>query len=96
MANRYDVLAVSKYVDRNGDEKSLFTKLGTMFPNKNGETFSIELVALPISDKEGKVRLFVKPQEQRDGPSSVSRVVPGSASVIKLAHVNDVDDSIPF
>lgn len=44
MANRYDALTVSKYVDRNGDEKSFFTKIGTMFQSKNGDTYSWNLL----------------------------------------------------
>jgi len=94
MANRYDVLTVSKYVDRNGDEKSFFTKIGTMFPNKNGGSFSMELVALPISDKEGKVRLYIKEPEQREGAQQVSRSAPRPAARQQAS--DDIDDNIPF
>lgn len=94
MANRYDVLTVSKYLDRDGNEKSFFTKIGTMFPNKNSVSFSMELVALPISDKEGKVRLYIKAPEQRDGDQ-------GSRSSSKPAarhqsQDDDINDLIPF
>ena len=95
MANRYDALTVSKYVDRNGDEKSFFTKIGTMFQSKNGDTYSLELIALPIPDKEGKVRLFLKPPEQREGAQQVSRSAPRSAARPQASD-DDVNDSIPF
>jgi len=95
MASRYDALTVSKYIDRNGDEKSFFTKIGTMFQNKNGETYSLELIALPIPDKEGKVRLFLKQPEAREGAQQVSRSGPRTASNQSASNA-DVDDSIPF
>jgi uncharacterized protein VirK/YbjX len=95
MANRYDALTVSKYVDRNGDEKSFFTKIGTMFQSKNGDTYSLELIALPIPDKEGKVRLFLKQPEQREGAQQVSRSTSRPA-VRPQAPEDDVNDSIPF
>lgn len=94
MANRYDVLTVSKYIDRDGNEKSFFTKIGTMFPNKNGGSFSMELVALPISDKEGKVRLYIKEPEQRDGAQG-SRPASKPPARQQSSH-EDIDDTIPF
>jgi hypothetical protein len=93
MANRYDALTVSKYVDRNGEEKNLFTKIGTMFQSKNGDTYSLELIALPIPDKEGKVRLFLKPPEQREGAQQVSRSAPRPAS---RPTSEEISDDIPF
>ena len=93
MANRYDVLSVSKYVDRNGEEKSFFTKIGIMFPNKNGNSFSMELVALPISDKEGKVRLYIKEPEQRDGAQQVQR---SASRPSPRSTATDIDDEVPF
>jgi len=95
MANRYDALTVSKYVDRNGDEKSFFTKIGTMFQSKNGDTYSLELIALPIPDKEGKVRLFLKQPEQREGAQQVSRSTSRPAARPQASE-DDVNDSIPF
>ena len=95
MANRYDALTVSKYVDRNGDEKSFFTKIGTMFQSKSGDTYSLELIALPIPDKEGKVRLFLKQPEQREGAQQVSRSAPRPAARPQASD-DDVNDSIPF
>jgi uncharacterized protein VirK/YbjX len=93
MVNRYDVMTVSKYNDRNGDEKNLFTKIGSMFPNKNGASFSLELVALPISDKEGKVRLYIKQPEQRDGAQQVSR---SAARPDTRSTAEQIDDDLPF
>jgi hypothetical protein len=93
MANRYDVITVSKYIDRNGDEKNLFTKIGSMFPNKNGASFSLELVALPISDKEGKVRLYIKEPDQRDGAQQVQRSAPRPAA---RSTAEEIGDDLPF
>ena len=93
MANRYDVLTVTKYIDRNGDEKSFFTKIGTMFKNKSGDSFSIEFSALPIGDKDGKVRCYVKEPEQRDGGQQVSR---SAARPAARSTAEQIDDDLPF
>lgn len=93
MANRYDALTVSKYVDRNGDEKSFFTKIGTMFQSKNGDSYSLELIALPIPDKEGKVRLFLKQPEQREGAQQVARSAPRPAA---RSTAEEIGDDLPF
>jgi hypothetical protein len=93
MADRYDVLTGQKYTNRDGEEKTFFTKIGTMFRNKTGESFSLELIALPLPDKEGRVRLLVKEPQPRDGQQQVRRSEPAVAQ----RRVSDApDDDIPF
>jgi hypothetical protein len=53
----------------------------------------LELIALPIPDKEGKVRLFLKPPEQREGAQQVSRSAPRPAA---RSTAEEIDDSLPF
>jgi hypothetical protein len=91
MAERYDVLGASKYMTRDGEEKTFFFKVGTMFPNKQGkDQFSLELLAYPIADKEGKVRLLIKPPEPREGQQRPQeRSAPRSTSAA-------IDDDLPF
>jgi hypothetical protein len=95
MADRYDVLTGSKYTNRDGEEKTFFTKIGTMFRNKTGESFSLELIALPLPDKEGRVRLLVKEPQPRDGSQQVRRSEP-SVAPRSMSKPGDIDDDIPF
>ena len=93
MADRYDVLTGQKYTNRDGEEKTFFTKIGTMFRNKTGESFSLELIALPLPDKEGRVRLLVKEPQPKDGAQQVRRSEP---SVQQRRVADAPDDDIPF
>ena len=63
MSERYDVLTVREGKDGG---KSWFTKIGAMFPAKNGGGYMIQLDALPI---DGKliVRLPLPPRGSNDG-----------------------------
>lgn len=69
MATRYDICTGRK--DNEG--KTRWTKIGAMFPAREGDGFSIKLDALPLTNEKGEVRLsaFVpKPrddQQQRGG-----------------------------
>lgn len=59
MADRYDLLTVREY-ERNGETKTSFTRVGVMFPSKNGDGFNIQLDALPVDGK-----LIARPPQQR-------------------------------
>lgn len=62
---RYDALTV-----RESNGKSYFSKLGAMFPNKNGDGFTLLLDAVPASN-EGQYRiLLVTPKERDDNRQS--------------------------
>lgn len=91
MTTRYDALTVTKYVTRDGEEKNYFTKIGTMWTNKKGDSFTLELIAYPIPDKEGKVRLLIKEPTERDG--GYKRNEPAVAQK-KISEA--IDDDIPF
>lgn len=64
MADRYDLLTVREY-ERNGEKKTSFTKIGVMFPNRNGDGFTISLDALPIPTSDG-CRILAKPPQERE------------------------------
>ncbi len=68
MVQRYDLLAVRKYTDRNGEEKAAFTKVGAAFPAKSGNGFSLTFFCVPAPDKEsGEYRLLMRePLEEGD------------------------------
>ena len=58
---RLDALCIK---ETNG--KSYFTKIGAAFPNKNGDGYTLVLDALPVPNKDGDVRVFLKAQKPRD------------------------------
>ena len=66
MSNRYDAVTARKYTDRNGNEKTAFTRIGTMFANRNGDGFNVVLDALPIPDENGQVRILMFVPKERD------------------------------
>lgn len=88
MTNRYDVLAGREYTDRDGNKKTSWTRLGSMWPNRSGDGFSIKLDAIP-APQEGVYQLACfpprednAPQQQRKQPN---HPMPG-----------DLEDEIPF
>jgi hypothetical protein len=68
MSDRYDMLTA-----REKDGRSYFTKVGVMFPNRNGDGFTAIFEALPIPGPDG-CKVIVKkaePREQRQQPAQV-------------------------
>lgn len=67
MADRYDAVAVRKYEDRDGNEKSAFTNIGVAFPMKDRDGYSLRLHCLPAPvDGEYSILLFPpKPREDQ-------------------------------
>lgn len=59
--NRYDIVVVR--TDRDG--KARYTRIGAMFPNRDGgDRFSIKLDALPLPNEQGEVWLQVFPPRE--------------------------------
>jgi|GEM_PF-5345826 len=56
---RWDVLSVREY-EANGEKKTAYTRIGTMFELRNGGGFSLMLDALPIGN-----RLIAKVHEDK-------------------------------
>jgi hypothetical protein len=57
--DRYDMLTV-----REKDGRAYFTKIGVMFPNRNGEGFTAYFEALPIPGPDG-CKVVIKKAEER-------------------------------
>lgn len=72
MAERLDICAGRKYADRDGKEKTQWTKIGILFPSKSGEGYSGTLEFLPLTpDEKGGVRIACFPQrDKKDGGGS--------------------------
>ena len=63
MADLYEASVV-----REKDGKSYWTRLGTMFPSKTGEGFTLVLNALPLAGTDGQARIILtvpKPKEDK-------------------------------
>jgi hypothetical protein len=63
MANRYDLCTGRK--DKDG--KSHWTRIGVMFPAKEGDGFAIKLEALPIPNDKGEVWINAFVPKEKDG-----------------------------
>jgi hypothetical protein len=85
MTQRYDVMTARTYSDRDGNEKTAWTRVGTMFETKNG--FSIALDALPLPQlRDGKLEtrlVCFPPKEKDEAPRGRAQAAP-------------LDDQIPF
>lgn len=89
MTNRYDLCTGRK--DKDG--KTRWTKIGSMFPSKQGEGFAIKLDALPLPSETGEVWIsaFV-PKDRDDAPRQQSAMRTQAHS----SRSNDINDDIPF
>lgn len=58
-----DVLMTRDYIDRDGNERTNYTKIGVAFPFREREGFSIELEALP-APVEGHYKVIMMPRQK--------------------------------
>ena len=73
----YEVKAPTK----GRDDKTYWLRVGTAFPLKSGDGFSVVLDAIPTATENGHIRLSLFPPKPRENAPA------GNA---------DFDDSIPF
>lgn len=94
MTTRYDLCTPRK----NG-EKTYWTKVGSMFPARQGDGFTIKLDALPLPNEKGEVWVsaFV-PKEQDEAPArQQTRSAPaGRGSSPSRSTEDEINDSVPF
>ena len=88
MSDRYDLLTA-----REKDGKSYFTKVGVMFPNRNGEGFTCFFEALPIPGPDG-CKVIVKKAEARQQSYNGDPRTNSSGGARQPAPAYDPDD--PF
>lgn len=106
MSDRYDAVAVRKYTDRDGNEKSAFTTIGVAWPMKDRDGYSLRLHCLPApADGEYVILLFPpKPREeehqaparQSHGYNSGGSRRPAASSPPRFESRAGPDDDIPF
>ena len=97
MADRYDALHV-----RESDGKAYFTKIGAMFPNRNGEGFTLVLDAIG-APADGQYRILLKVPQPRDdrersanGDRQQAQQRGGQAGGFTGGPADDIGDEIPF
>jgi hypothetical protein len=97
MTQRYDIL--SGRADKDG--KKRWTKIGVMWPSKQGEGFSIKLEALPLPNAEGEVWISAFVPRENDGQGMTG----GRGSPDRQGTPNQrlpagkdfpIDDEVPF
>lgn len=74
MAERLDALVARKYTDRDGNEKTSWTKIGAAFPTQNGG-YSLSLEALPLptmGDRGLETRIVLMIPKPRDDAAPAS------------------------
>lgn len=98
MSDRYDLMTGRKYKTRDGQEKTAWTRVGTMFPRDKGG-FSIQLEALPLNiDEKGGVRLMAFPPKDRDerGGGGGARGGGGGGGYDDASYGAKDDSDVPF
>lgn len=101
MSDRFDLMTGRKYTTRDGQEKTAWTRIGTMFRSKSGEGFNLQLDVMPLPDKDsGSIRIqaFI-PKERTDGPQGQRGGYSGQrqGAVAQQHGFGEVDEEgIPF
>lgn len=94
MSQRLDALAVRKYQDSQGNEKSAYLNIGVAWPMRDKEGYTLKLHAFPAPSEGEYVVLLVPPKPKDDDraqPRQSSRQPAQAPSFSR-----DMDDDIPF
>lgn len=95
MAERLDALVARKYTDRDGNEKTSWTKIGSAWPTQNGG-YSVALEALPLptmGDRGLETRiLLMEPKPREDQPQRRSSGRQQSYGAASGGHRSSYDD----
>lgn len=86
MADRYEANVV-----REKDGKSYWTKLGIMFPSKNGDGFTLYLDALPLAGADGQAKIVLTAPKPKDGGGNT-----GGGYSRQATQAPAFDSEIPF
>jgi len=86
---RYEVTAARGYTDRDGNAKTAWTRIGTMFPMRERDGFTITFDAMPIPqmNKDGvlEVRVMALPPKPREDNRQGGRPPAGDDQDIPFA-----------
>ena len=89
-------MIATDYQDRDGNNKTRWTKIGTAWPAKTGTGYSIVLDALPMPSmsRDGKMecRILLREPLERDTPRSNGTPARNNRAPVD----DDLDQDIPF
>lgn len=89
MADYFEVKTVR---EREGKD-AVWTRVGTMWPARQGDGFSITLDALPLPGADGSVRLIISRPKPKDGQQQSRQ---GAGHSRQADHAPSFDSDIPF
>lgn len=98
MAERLDALVGRKYKDRDGNEKTQWTKIGAAWPTQNGG-WSITLDALPLpsmGDRGLETRIVLMVPKERDDQAPAPPRGKQQSYAEQSGGARELDDEIPF
>ena len=89
MGERLDAVVGRKYTNRQGEEKTSWTRIGTLFIADDGKR-SLKLDALPLPNDKGEVWIsFFEPKDR-------SQAAPAKAAPGSVTRGRPPDDGPPF
>ena len=98
MSERLDALVARKYTDRDGNEKTQWTKIGAAFPTQNGG-YSVTLEALPLptmGDRGLETRIVLMVPKPREDQPPQRGAKQQSYAEQSGGGARELDDEIPF
>lgn len=98
MAERLDALVARKYTDRDGNEKTQWTKIGAAFPTQNGGySVTLEALPLPVMGERGlETRILLMVPKPRDDQPARQPARQQSYAEASGGSARKLDDEIPF
>lgn len=94
MSERLEALAVRRYKDGQGNEKTAYTNIGVAWPMRDKEGYTLKLHAFPAPSEGEYVVLLVPPKPKDDDRHQSRQASRQSAQAPSFSR--DMDDDIPF
>lgn len=95
MTNRLEAVAVRKYQDRDGNDKTQYTNLGIAWPFRDKEGFTLKLNAFPAPQDGEYVILLVPPKQKEEQRQTRGLETRGKKQYADTMR-EELDDQIPF
>ena len=90
MTTRYDLIT-GKEVVTNGEKKTYWTRVGTMFNSKKDDGFVIKLDAYPLPNKEGDIWIKAAIPRDKNGGEYPTKNGPSRGGLS-----SELNDEVPF
>lgn len=96
MSKYYEVVFVREYQDREGQTRKQYTRLGTAFPFREKDGFSVTLDAFPAPTEGVYKFLIVPPREKQAQAEQTTADGNSYAKASGGGYGGPLDDEIPF